>query len=140
MLRALTQEELAERVGTKQPSIARLESGKVEPRLSFLRQVVETLGGSLLVRIVPREESPGGWDRPSGLWDRHMCQMPNAMGICRGNVLGVYTGTPNAITMTLRGPNQEIVDKEDHVEVYHYEPGPFGSVRVGSRPDLTMTK
>ena len=60
MLRGLTQEELAQRVGTKQPSIARLESGKTEPRLSFLRQVVEALGGSLQVRIVPREEGPEG--------------------------------------------------------------------------------
>ena len=52
ILRGLTQEQLAELVGTKQPSIARLESGKVEPRLSFLRRVVEALGGRLEVRII----------------------------------------------------------------------------------------
>ena len=43
-MRALTQKELADLVGTKQPSIARLESGSDLPRLSFLRRVVEALG------------------------------------------------------------------------------------------------
>jgi len=57
ILRQLTQEELAKRVGTKQSSIARLESGKSEPSLSFLRRVVEALGGRLEVRIVAQEEA-----------------------------------------------------------------------------------
>ncbi len=55
IMRGLTQERLAALVGTKQPSIARLESGKVEPKLSFLRRVVEALGARLEVRIVPLE-------------------------------------------------------------------------------------
>ncbi|MFQ6100764.1 MAG: helix-turn-helix domain-containing protein [Anaerolineae bacterium] len=58
ILRGLTQEQLAELVGTKQPSIARLESGRTEPKLSFLRRVVEALGARLEVRIVPLEEAP----------------------------------------------------------------------------------
>jgi transcriptional regulator with XRE-family HTH domain len=57
IMRGLSQEQLAELVGTKQPSIARLESGKIEPRLSFLRRVVAALGGRLEVRIVPLEEA-----------------------------------------------------------------------------------
>ena len=56
MRQGLTQKELAERVGTKQPSIARLESGKAEPRLSFLRRVVEALGGELEVNIRMKDE------------------------------------------------------------------------------------
>lgn len=60
LLRNLTQEELAARVGTKQSSIARLESGKSEPSLSFLRRVVEALGGRLEVRIVAQEEALEG--------------------------------------------------------------------------------
>ena len=60
ILRGLSQRQLAEMVGTKQPSIARLESGKVEPRLSFLRRVVEALGGRLEVQIAPLEEAPAG--------------------------------------------------------------------------------
>ena len=50
-MRGLTQQQLAERVGTKQPSIARLESGKYPPNLAFLQRVVEALGGRLTVTI-----------------------------------------------------------------------------------------
>jgi len=57
MLKRLTQAELAELVGTKQSSIARLESGKSEPRLSFLRKVVEALGGRLETHIMSEEEA-----------------------------------------------------------------------------------
>ena len=53
--RGLSQKQVAELVGTKQPSIARLESGQVAPRLSFLKRVVEALGGTLTVHI----EAPG---------------------------------------------------------------------------------
>lgn len=51
ILRGLTQEQLATLVGTKQPSIARLESGQMLPSLSFLRRVVEALGGRLTISI-----------------------------------------------------------------------------------------
>ena len=57
IMRGLTQEQLAELVGTKQSSIARLESGNTQPRLSFLRRVVEALGGRLDVRIISEEEA-----------------------------------------------------------------------------------
>jgi len=57
IMRGLTQEQLAELVGTKQSSIARLESGTTQPRLSFLRRVVEALGGRLEVRIMSQEEA-----------------------------------------------------------------------------------
>ena len=57
IMRGLTQEQLAELVGTKQSSIARLESGTTQPRLSFLRRVVEALGGRLEVRITSQEEA-----------------------------------------------------------------------------------
>jgi transcriptional regulator with XRE-family HTH domain len=56
ILRGLTQEQLAERVGTKQPSIARLESGKGESKLSFLRRVAEALDARIEVRVVPTEQ------------------------------------------------------------------------------------
>jgi predicted transcriptional regulator len=51
IMRGLTQQQLAERVGTKQPSIARLESGKYPPNLAFLQRVVEALDGQLTVTI-----------------------------------------------------------------------------------------
>ena len=56
MLRGLTQAELAQRVGTHQSSISRLESGEKEPSLSFLHRVVEALNGQVEVHIVPREK------------------------------------------------------------------------------------
>ncbi|MCZ7670445.1 MAG: helix-turn-helix domain-containing protein [Chloroflexi bacterium] len=49
--RGLTQTELADMVGTHQSSIARLESGRVAPRVSFLQKVVEALGGELEIKI-----------------------------------------------------------------------------------------
>lgn len=52
----LTQAELAEMVNTRQPSIARLESGKRDPHLSFLRRVATALGCRLEVRLVPQEK------------------------------------------------------------------------------------
>lgn len=61
MMRKLTQQQLAEMVGTQQPSIARLESGKSAPDLNFLKRVVEAMGGRLSVRIeVP--DDPGSTD------------------------------------------------------------------------------
>ena len=54
--RRLTQKELAERAGTSQSAIARLESGKQEPTVRFLRRVVEALGGKLTIRIEAAEE------------------------------------------------------------------------------------
>jgi len=49
----LTQEQLAELVGTKQPSIARLERGTSAPSLSFLKRVVEALDARLIITIEP---------------------------------------------------------------------------------------
>lgn len=56
VMRGLTQRRLAKLVGTWQPSIARLESGRMEPRVSFLRRVVKALRARLEIRIVPEEE------------------------------------------------------------------------------------
>lgn len=55
--RGLTQSELAKIVGTKQSSIARFESGDNQPRVSFLRRVVEALGGSLDIKIIDNKEA-----------------------------------------------------------------------------------
>jgi len=60
ILHGLTQEQLADRVGTKQPSIARLESGTSEPRIAFLRKVAAALGSRVEIRIVPIQEDGEG--------------------------------------------------------------------------------
>jgi transcriptional regulator with XRE-family HTH domain len=50
--RGLTQAQLAEMVGTKQPSIARLESGASQPSVAFLRKVAAALDAHLEMRFV----------------------------------------------------------------------------------------
>ena len=45
--RHLSQSELAVMVGTKQPNVARLESGRIVPRIDFLFRVARALGSSL---------------------------------------------------------------------------------------------
>lgn len=59
-MRGLTQQQLADLVGTKQPSIARLESGRWVPKLSFLKRVAEAMGGRVVVRIEVQEGAPRG--------------------------------------------------------------------------------
>jgi ribosome-binding protein aMBF1 (putative translation factor) len=49
--RHLSQAELAAKVGTKQPAIARLESGRGIPRLDFLQRIADALGARLDVRL-----------------------------------------------------------------------------------------
>ncbi len=46
--KGLTQKELAERVGTKQTSISRLESGRLSPSISFLSQIATALDTELI--------------------------------------------------------------------------------------------
>ena len=53
IMRGLSQQELAALVGTTQSSIARLESGKGKPSLSFLERVVAALGGHVTIKIEP---------------------------------------------------------------------------------------
>jgi ribosome-binding protein aMBF1 (putative translation factor) len=49
----LSQAELARRLGTKQTAIARIESGKFNPRLDNLRAILAALGYALNIQIVP---------------------------------------------------------------------------------------
>lgn len=53
MLRGLTQAQLAEMVGTRQPSIARLENGSSTPSLSFLTRIAEALGAKIEFKLIP---------------------------------------------------------------------------------------
>jgi predicted transcriptional regulator len=52
--RGLTQSQLAEMVGTRQPSIARLENGTSVPSLSFLDRIAKALDARIELHIVPR--------------------------------------------------------------------------------------
>ncbi len=52
MQRGLTQAQLAEMVGTRQPSIARLENGSSKPSLSFLNKIATALNARIEVKLV----------------------------------------------------------------------------------------
>jgi DNA-binding XRE family transcriptional regulator len=52
--RGLTQEELAKMIGTRQPSIARLENGSSVPSLSFLERIANALDARIELHVVPR--------------------------------------------------------------------------------------
>jgi len=49
--KGFTQQELAERVGTQQLAIARLESGSYNPSLDFLKKVTHALDAKLRVTV-----------------------------------------------------------------------------------------
>lgn len=51
----LTQRQLAEKAGIVQPHIARLESAKQLPKLDTLYTIVESLGYSLEIKIIPKK-------------------------------------------------------------------------------------
>src|SRR5437868_13558930 len=55
----MSQVELAALAGTKQPNIARLESGKVVARLDFLEKVARALGGRLDIRLLEGTRDAG---------------------------------------------------------------------------------
>jgi DNA-binding XRE family transcriptional regulator len=48
----MTQQQLAEKVGTKQSAIARLEAGNSNPSIDFLDKIAKATGGKLEVKIV----------------------------------------------------------------------------------------
>jgi HTH-type transcriptional regulator/antitoxin HipB len=49
--RGMTQAELASKVRTSQPAVARLEAGGVEPRIETLERIGYALGIDLIVRF-----------------------------------------------------------------------------------------
>ncbi len=54
-LAGLTQRELAERAGTSQPAVARLEQGHAMPTLATLERLAGAAGYELRVELVPME-------------------------------------------------------------------------------------
>jgi len=50
-VKGLTQKQLADKIGTQQESIARLEAGKYAPSLSLLIKVATALGKRLEIRF-----------------------------------------------------------------------------------------
>lgn len=50
----MTQEYLAELVGTKKSNISRLESGRYNPSLDFLAKVADGLGKKISVQVMSK--------------------------------------------------------------------------------------
>ncbi|MGB9030887.1 MAG: helix-turn-helix transcriptional regulator [Acidobacteriaceae bacterium] len=49
----LTQSELARKMGTTQPVVARMESGRVQPSLQSLQRLAKATGSRLMIRFEP---------------------------------------------------------------------------------------
>ncbi|MEK7157835.1 MAG: helix-turn-helix transcriptional regulator [Patescibacteria group bacterium] len=47
----MSQEALARKIGTKQSAIARFESGRTNPTLSFLTNITTALNGKLTISL-----------------------------------------------------------------------------------------
>jgi transcriptional regulator with XRE-family HTH domain len=60
-LRGLTQSELAERAGMKQPYVSRVERFATEPSIRSMRRLAGALDSRLDVRLIPREVAEA-WD------------------------------------------------------------------------------
>ena len=56
----LTQTQLAEKLGTRQPQVARLEMGEHNPSLEMLQRLARTLGLRFIVEV-----APAGADAPA---------------------------------------------------------------------------
>lgn len=49
--KGLTQKELAQKIGTKQSAVARLESGNANPSITFLEKITSALSSKLIIQI-----------------------------------------------------------------------------------------
>lgn len=49
--KGLTQKNMADKLGTKQSAIARLESGNVNPSLEFLQKIAQAMGYKLSINL-----------------------------------------------------------------------------------------
>jgi DNA-binding XRE family transcriptional regulator len=57
LAQGLTQKELAQRIGTKQASISRLERASYKPNLGFLQRVAAALNARVEIRFVSKERT-----------------------------------------------------------------------------------
>jgi transcriptional regulator with XRE-family HTH domain len=59
----LTQAEVAERMGTSQSTVARLESGAAKPSLSTLRRFAQATGARVRIALEPKPKRGKGRDK-----------------------------------------------------------------------------
>ena len=51
--KGVTQEDLAKKIGTKQSVISRLESGRANPSVAFLKKLAHALNSHLEIKFIP---------------------------------------------------------------------------------------
>lgn len=51
LAKEISQKQLADKIGTKQSAISRLESGKANPSLKFLKKVAKALDSKLVIEF-----------------------------------------------------------------------------------------
>lgn len=85
----LTQRELAERAGTTQSAIARLESGGTAPSFDLVLRLVRLCGLDLDVMLVERDDS----DMAQAFDVRHLPEAERiAQGVATANVMAQIQG------------------------------------------------
>lgn len=52
--KGVTQEYLAKKIGTKQSVISRLESGRANPSVAFLKKLAQALNSNLQIKFISR--------------------------------------------------------------------------------------
>lgn len=57
--KGLTQKQIAEKIGTRQSAISRLESGSYNPTLSFLQKIADALGARLQLSLTEKYNNTG---------------------------------------------------------------------------------
>ena len=57
--RGLSQRALADMLGMRQPQVARMEAGEVNPTMDTLTRLSKALGLHVTIRITPDDPSPG---------------------------------------------------------------------------------
>ena len=49
--KGMTQKDVADKIGTKQSAVARLEAGNINPTIGFLEKVASVLGAKLTIQL-----------------------------------------------------------------------------------------
>ncbi len=99
----VTQAELASRIGSTQPAIARLEAGGVPPSLVTLHRIAAALGVALVVELRARRAACGLDEPPDGDVDlRIFCKSTQGHRPVRDGTTRADTGRSVLIFRTLR--------------------------------------
>jgi transcriptional regulator with XRE-family HTH domain len=116
-LRRLSQVQLARRLKTKQPAIARLESGKTNVELNTLVAAARALGAIVRVEIEP-QELLGREPFRAAWWDRDVIVNPFGAEPARATIeLHVNQNTLNMCVVNIPGDLDQVPNWMDEASV-----------------------